>query len=148
MTSIPKGLCNILESSLWAPGIDVFLTDPRRAVILISMRRSHSYDEAVKQIVLKHVSPQKTLVFLFGSRATKNFRETSDYDVGLFSEKGIPPQQLANIREDLQDSNIPLFVDVVDFSRVPKDFKKLAVSRMKIWNQPTTNKDLLQRLIS
>ena len=60
--------------------------------------------------------------FLFGSRSGEKYRNTSDYDVGLYSGQKIPLSVMARIKAELEESRIPVTVDAVDFSRVSGEF--------------------------
>ncbi len=63
----------------------------------------------------------------------------SDYDIGLFAGDPISPRKLAKIRGDLEESNIPVTVDVVDFKKVSPAFKRVALKEVFIWNDPRKN---------
>ncbi|MFH1408237.1 MAG: nucleotidyltransferase domain-containing protein [Patescibacteria group bacterium] len=88
----------------------------------------------IKGIVLKHLGPEFK-VFLFGSRASANARKWSDFDVGIEGKKPVDFKVLGLINEELENTNIPYKVDVVDFSRVSTSFKKTALERSKIWKK-------------
>lgn len=60
-------------------------------------------------------------VVAYGSRIKGTAHSGSDLDLAIFSigEK-IP---LSAIREDLSESNIPFFVDIFDFAKLPQNFQ-------------------------
>ena len=75
-------------------------------------------------------------VWAYGSRVTGNYHDASDLDLVLIHP--IHPdtarcKHMAEIRESLTESFIPISVDVVDWARVPEDFHQ----------QINTNKVLL-----
>ena len=72
--------------------------------------------EEIKSIVLQSIGTMRCDVFLFGSRADGTARPTSD--VGLQADAPIAPSILQGIRDALEQSNIPLKVDIVDLSTV------------------------------
>lgn len=97
-------------------------------------------EETIKEIVQGYFDLEKTLIFLFGSRAGDDPFPFSDYDVGIYTGHKIPPMTLAKIKDKLEDYPIPVDIDLVDFSRVSDEFKQLAIKGIKIWNRP--RKDL------
>ncbi|MCB4755755.1 MAG: nucleotidyltransferase domain-containing protein [Elusimicrobia bacterium] len=105
----------------------------------IENMNQEEWEPLINRIILKHVDPKETLVFLFGSRARGGFHRAADYDVGLYNTKKIPLATIAKIKDELEDHPIPVDVDIVDFSSVPEEFKRLALKEVKIWNQPKKN---------
>lgn len=83
--------------------------------------------EEVKEIIFKHLNPGRNRVFIFGSRASGTDVKYSDIDLGIETEKEIPGYLISEIEEDFENSDIPYRVDVVDFSRVSEDFKRVAL---------------------
>ncbi len=74
----------------------------------------------VKNIVTDHY---ETLVF--GSRATGKHREFSDLDICLKASEKIPDEEIAKLRFAFQESNLPYVVDIVDWSSISEDFRKI-----------------------
>lgn len=81
----------------------------------------------LQDIVKKRIDQNEYKVFIFGSRAEGTGRKFSDVDLGIYGSKEVPLGVLATLKEDLDDSTFPFTVDVVDFSRVTADFKKIAL---------------------
>ena len=77
-------------------------------------------------IIRKHLPDPNYQVFVFGSRATNIHRKFSDIDIGISSVIPVPSGVLLNIEEELENSDIPYLVDVVDFSAVSHRFKNYA----------------------
>lgn len=75
---------------------------------------------------IRHCFPDpKTRIFIFGSSIREDtFR---DIDVGL--EGNIDEQKLSKLREELENSNFPFLVDLVDFTYVDKGFKDFVLSK-------------------
>lgn len=71
-------------------------------------------------IIHKHLPGCK--IMLFGSRARKTNRDGADYDIALDMGKKIPFTIMLHIENDIEESNIPVFVDVVDIHAVAKQF--------------------------
>lgn len=93
-------------------------------------------EEAIQKIIFKHLSPEEHQVFLFGSRAGGTSRQWSDYDIGILGKKELPPVTKVQIEGELEESDIPYAVDVVDFALVSDKFKKIALRKVKIWSNP------------
>ncbi len=60
-------------------------------------------------------------VYLFGSRATNEHHDASDFDIGVLASRDIS-RELSMARELLEASNIPFTVDVVDLSVTSEEF--------------------------
>lgn len=59
-------------------------------------------------------------VFIFGSALKKN--AIGDVDIGILGK--IDKKNLRQLKEDFENSNLPFFVDVVNFNTVSKEFKE------------------------
>ena len=65
-------------------------------------------------------------MFLFGSRSTAVHHRYSDIDIGIEGKTPVPTSIMARITDALEESDLPVRVDVVDFSRVTPEFAKVA----------------------
>ncbi len=92
-------------------------------------------EEKIKETLFKYFSPNEYEVFLFGSRAMGNNRKWSDYDIGILGKSKIPTQILTKVEGELEDSDIPYKVGIVDFTQVSDKFKRVALKNRKLWNQ-------------
>ena len=81
---------------------------------------------------LKGQLPTGYKAFIFGSWAQGNNREYSDIDLGILGSIKLPPSRIVKIKNDLEDSNLPYRVDLIDFSTVSDKFKNSA--RQKVIN--------------
>jgi len=61
--------------------------------------------------------------YLFGSRATNRFSEASDFDIAVWASRNID-RELSLAREQLENSNIPFTVDLVDLSTTSEEFAR------------------------
>ena len=68
--------------------------------------------------ILKQYAPNKT-VWAYGSRVTWKARETSDLDLAVF---GCSPTEISDIKEALEESNLLVSVDVMDWGNIPEKF--------------------------
>ena len=100
-------------------------------------------ESTIQKVISKYIDPGTSFVFLFGSRASQNFRKTSDYDIGIYTGKKVSLSVIGKIKDALEDYPIPVDVDVVDFSEASADFKKIALKEIKLWNSPKTNLKLM-----
>lgn len=90
-------------------------------------------EREIKKIIFKYLPPREYQIFLFGSRAAGKNRPFSDYDIGVLGPRDLPIQNISLIEEELEESNIPYKVDVVDFNKVRPEFKKVALRHAKLW---------------
>lgn len=93
-----------------------------------------NYINNVKEIILKRLPLQDYSVFLFGSRAIGSCHEMSDIDVGIWGNKPLDAVTKLDLEEELENSDILLKVDLIDFYKVSQDFKNEALNKIEIWN--------------
>ena len=65
-------------------------------------------------------------VFAFGSRVKGLAKKHSDLDLALWPERPLHWLALALLREAFEESDLPIRVDVVDWSACSPEFKRLA----------------------
>ena len=87
----------------------------------------------IKQIIFKHLSPEKYKVFLYGSRVTRKAWKWSDYDVGIMGDGPVPSLALSEIEEELENSDLPVKVEGVDFYKVDEKFRQVALQKVEWW---------------
>ena len=92
---------------------------------------SRKVELEIKKIIFQFLDPKKYKVFIFGSRAKGKARKYSDYDIGILGKRPLPSYLKVLIEEALEESNLPFKVDIVDFSNVSEDFKKVALKKIK-----------------
>lgn len=88
-------------------------------------------EKEIRKILQKFIDFKKSKVFIFGSRAKGKARRFSDYDIGIIGQKPLDFNKIAIIKGELEESDLPYRVDVVDFSTVSKNFKNIALSKIK-----------------
>jgi predicted nucleotidyltransferase len=89
------------------------------------------YKAIIVPIIRSHL-PNVTII-LYGSRARGDESEGSDIDIALDTHKTIDDHILSAIRGDLEDSQLPIYFDVVDLSRVSDHMKKEIKRDGVIW---------------
>ena len=93
------------------------------------------YVNITRDIILNLVDKENITVFLFGSRTEKDFRHDSDIDVGFISKGKLDTRLFNKIYEALENSIVPYHVDLVDFNKTNRNFRKIALEKIQIWNK-------------
>ena len=70
-------------------------------------------------------------VFLFGSRATGNARERSDFDVGILGDAPVPLQTFYRIDDLLENIETLYKIDFVDLNRAAPSLKREALKAVE-----------------
>jgi len=75
---------------------------------------------SLAQKTLKHPSR----LWAYGSRVSGEAHETSDLDLVIVSNDGkkIDIDEFLTFKEELQNSNIPILIQVLDWNRIPESF--------------------------
>lgn len=92
---------------------------------------SKNAEKEIKEIIFKFLDPLEYKVFIFGSRVNGKAKKFSDYDIGIIGKKSVPSATKILIEERLEESNLPYKIDIVDFSLVSSNFKKVALAKVK-----------------
>jgi len=87
--------------------------------------------KSIKEIISKFFNSKDYKLVIFGSRARRTARKFSDYDIGVIGRRAVPLWKMALVEEELEDSDLPYRVEVVDFALVSDDFKKVALKNFK-----------------
>lgn len=105
---------------------------------LLAMRLEHESQEKIKKELLRiigeHLDLKKYKVFVFGSRVTGKGDEQSDIDAGIEGEQKISDGAIEKIKEELEELPILYKIDIVDFTRASKTFKKVVGERKEYLN--------------
>jgi predicted nucleotidyltransferase len=72
-------------------------------------------------------------VYLFGSRARKEHDSGADIDLALDAGKEIESKKLSLIREQIEETTLPLSVDIVDLFTAPEILKNEIKSEGILW---------------
>jgi predicted nucleotidyltransferase len=90
----------------------------------------------LKSLVFETLKEENVTVILFGSRARGDFSQVSDIDIGILPGKNFDRRKLIflkEIKERIENLNIPYTVDIVDLSSVSKIFKEKALREGIVW---------------
>lgn len=90
----------------------------------------HYKDELVA-IIRKHVPVGK--IYLFGSRARGTHGPMSDVDVAIDAGAPIARSLIGLIKEEIEESRVPFFVDVLDFRLLDDVMQKEILREGVIW---------------
>ena len=77
-------------------------------------------------------------VWAFGSRAKYVAKPYSDLDLALITRQPMTLEQLANISEAFENSDLPIRVDVVDWAATSEAFRKI-ITQDKVVIQPAAS---------
>ena len=93
------------------------------------------YLERYKKILLRiiHKRLPGCKVYLFGSRARGDSDPGSDIDLALDSGEVIGFDVISRLKGEIEETNIPLKVDLVDLNDVDDDFKKKVIREGMLW---------------
>ena len=74
-------------------------------------------------------------VYLFGSRARKEHTQGADIDLALDNNKPIDLNVMYKIKNKIEESTIPLFVDLIDINKADKKIKKEIQDEGILWEK-------------
>lgn len=92
---------------------------------------TEEYKNIIIPIVIKYMPNAK--IILYGSRARGKFKEGADIDVALDMADTIDTLIMSNIIGDLEESNIPIPFDIVDFHAVSESLQKEIIKDGVVW---------------
>lgn len=90
------------------------------------------YQEIIIATITKHIPSCK--IYLFGSRARKKHAPGSDIDLAIDSPQKIDRHLLCKIKEELEDANIPFFIDIVDLQSADNEIKSQIDKDKVLWS--------------
>ena len=97
------------------------------------MKPQNFYMESLKSLVLKEFASEDVRVILFGSRARGDAHPGSDADLALVPGKNFSLIKLSNLREKIDDSNIPFRVDIVNTHEISPEFQNQIKKDGIVW---------------
>ena len=91
------------------------------------------YVAMLHDLMARHL-PAEVAVWAYGSRVNGNHHEGSDLDLVLRTPglTALPGRLLAEFREALTDSNLPIFVDTHDWATLPASFHPRILARYEV----------------
>ncbi|OGG42479.1 hypothetical protein A3A21_02710 [Candidatus Jorgensenbacteria bacterium RIFCSPLOWO2_01_FULL_45_25b] len=82
----------------------------------------------IRAIVEKHLDLKEYKLFFFGSRVDGKNHKGSDIDVGIEGPERISSPVWLEIQEEIENLPILYKIEIVDFKRVSREFKEVALS--------------------
>jgi len=87
----------------------------------------------IREIILSRLQDHPVKVYLFGSHATGRAAPASDIDVAILPEGSLPTGLLSRVREEIENSNVPYRVDLVDLSQTDEAFRRRVLNEGIRW---------------
>lgn len=80
--------------------------------------------EIIRRILAMHLPDAE--VIAYGSRVTGTAHQGSDLDLVARNRRNplLPAGNLGAVREAFSESNLPILVDILDWSRIPDSFRE------------------------
>lgn len=93
---------------------------------------NYGLSEKHLMIIQEILTPHRAIThaLLFGSRARGAFKPTSDVDIAL--KGAITITLIAKIKAEFEESNLPFFVDIVDYAKANDELKSEIDTQGKI----------------
>jgi predicted nucleotidyltransferase len=86
----------------------------------------HVSDEEMKIILdILKVHAKDCKVLVFGSRLKRTHKPFSDLDLAFICKEDLTLKKILKLEYKFSESNLPYRVDVVNYNRASKEFKKI-----------------------
>ncbi len=92
---------------------------------------AEKYKKMLVEIITKYLPDAK--IYLFGSRAKQAHDSGSDIDLALDAGKKITIEILLTIADDISNSVLPYFVDVIDLQAADEKFYTSIKKDLVLW---------------
>lgn len=96
-------------------------------------KRFNRYKKILLDIIHKELPDCK--VYLYGSRARNDHQSGSDIDIALDIGKPIDDKIMFKIKDKIEETTIPLNVDLVDFYMATGEFRKQIEKEGVLWKK-------------
>ena len=90
------------------------------------------YLEQIKEKVSEFNKNKGYKFFIFGSSLNQD--HFGDLDIGVIGN--INNKDLINLKEEFAESNLPYFVDIINFSKISEKFKNNVLNNKVLWLIP------------
>lgn len=101
--------------------------------------------QQVKDIVVRILENHNVQVYLFGSWARHQQKQSSDIDIAIEGKENISTL-VCNVREQLEESTIPFRFDVVDMAFASENLKQRIRKEGILWKKFKNDSNLPKRL--
>lgn len=92
------------------------------------------YLKQIRNLIMNRLKGQRFQIFLFGSQVAERAGHASDIDIAILPITVFPRGLISQIREELEESNIPYPVDLVDLSKLNPEFVQRVREEGVSWN--------------
>jgi uncharacterized protein len=100
------------------------------------MHLTPEHEHTLHTILHQSLRSLPLTVYVFGSRAGKSPRPDSDLDLLLDIQGDLPLSMLSQLKEALEESNLPFRVDVVCRTDVsPEFYQRIKDDLIPLWRQ-------------
>lgn len=79
--------------------------------------------QVIKRILKRHLPGRE--IWVFGSRATGSAKKYSDLDLAVIGSVPLTLAQLALLEHELDESELPFKVDIVDWASIDDSFREI-----------------------
>ncbi|MDB2414238.1 nucleotidyltransferase domain-containing protein [Rickettsiales bacterium] len=87
--------------------------------------------EIIKNILISNIPEYE--VRAFGSRVHgNNIKPFSDVDLAIVTETPLDDSKYITLKQDFENSNLPVKVDIVDWAIIDEDFRKVISENFEI----------------
>lgn len=95
-----------------------------------------SLDEKSKEIIEDILSAyiEKNSLLVFGSRLSGKCEDYSDLDLVVRSENPIPFSEYLALKDELEFSELPMRVDLLDWQRISPEFREIIEENCETWH--------------
>lgn len=87
----------------------------------------------VTEILRRHLPGCRVLAF--GSRVRKNPKPYSDLDLAIVADRPLTLAEVAALKDDFSESDLPWKVDIVDWTAISPDFRNLIEQEYEVIQQ-------------
>lgn len=100
-----------------------------------TLRDSILYE--LRELVVDQLSSEKVRIYLFGSWAHQEEKQSSDIDIAIETDKPLDLYKWNDLIEKIEESTIPYKVDVVDLRHTSPKFAEKVKEEGILWNDCT-----------
>lgn len=95
---------------------------------------SQEHQQIIRRELAKFVPGRKRLdIFIFGSRCRGDFKKYSDLDLWIEAEPSLSFEELAELHEQFEETELPFTVDVVTSETCLEAYRDAIVTERKLW---------------
>jgi uncharacterized protein len=92
--------------------------------------------DAHMQVIFKSIKVHlpNAKVYAFGSRVSGTPRQYSDLDIALDNGQSIDISDIAKIKETLENTDLPIQVDMVDYHSISESFRAIVYKEKAVFS--------------